>query len=270
MKHVFAGSLLVLACVGCKSDPAAGPLKAWDGLRAAVAAEDGLAVLKLVTAATREQKIAFTVDIRKAAQSLPPELRSKEAASWSVEENAGKLLLTELRFIWKVPGSGSPVLESASADAAVIAVIAPECTVRWAMARENGEWKFDLAGSRVVPRAPGDGNPTAAGCSERLSQLRAASFLYESKFREYPAGWEDLKRTGLITDEKLTKCPCGTGPTFEHCRHPLTDASAPETFVAWDATPHADGTRNVLLFIGRVEVLKEDVFQQRLKSQLHK
>lgn len=131
------------------------------------------------------------------------------------------------------------------------------------------------------PHAPADGDTTSVqpraaeapgakrNCINSLKQIGVYFALYESKFKKYPRSINDLKDPAMLTDESLLHCPAdaaGEEHTFRYVVPAKGDATAPDAVMAFDPIPHKDGTRNVLLFQGRVISMAEEDFRKALAA----
>ncbi|MEK7466300.1 MAG: hypothetical protein AAB074_02695 [Planctomycetota bacterium] len=266
-------SLLALALAGgCKADPGDTPLKAWDRLRAAVAADDSAAALASVSAATRSKELAGAELLRHLPpKSLPPSLAARakpdETVPWSAERIAGETLLLAYKGLWQVPLAESATVETVSAGSAAVVSLNPRNRVRWALVLEDGAWKFDIAASHLAPREPGSATGSTTECANRLRQTGIDIALFESKFKGYPSDWADLRASGVQRSDACTRCSFGETAPFEY-RFPIDgDHAPPDWLMAWDPELHVDGRRNILYFQGRADLIAESEFQKRLEAQ---
>lgn len=121
-------------------------------------------------------------------------------------------------------------------------------------------------------------------CKNHLKQMGVYVALYESKTRKYPPDLQSLWRPDLATDPWIFICPvssanAGTaarpapGSTWESFASRVSydyrfpergDATAPDALIAWDHTPHPDGKRCVLFFLGRVDEVDQATFERLL------
>lgn len=110
----------------------------------------------------------------------------------------------------------------------------------------------------------------AMHCLNGMKQLGVYVALFESKFRDYPATWDDMKRPDMMTDMSLLKCPLDTSSdatSYEYLYPVKGDAAAPDSIVGYCRHPHPDGTRCVLYFTGRVMQVADAEFQTQLALQ---
>lgn len=106
-------------------------------------------------------------------------------------------------------------------------------------------------------------------CVNHLKQIGIYMALFESKFKRYPKSLKEVQRPDMMTDLSLLNCPAdgeGEEKAYGYCEPAKGDETPPDAVCAWDAVPHADGTRNVLFFQGRVGPMKEDDFRKALAA----
>ena len=78
-----------------------------------------------------------------------------------------------------------------------------------------------------------------------------------------------LKRADLVTEPSLLNCPAdkaGEEKQYGFVYPAKGDETAADAVIAYDPTPHKDGTRNVLFFQGRVESMEEGDFRKALAA----
>lgn len=124
-------------------------------------------------------------------------------------------------------------------------------------------------GAEVIQPRASEPPGSKKSCSNHLKQIGVYFALYESKFKEYPKSIAQLMRPDMCTDEKLMHCPAdaeGQVNRYGYARPAKGDATPADAVMAWDLVPHQDGTRNVLLFQGRVLSMNEEDFRRALAA----
>lgn len=94
-------------------------------------------------------------------------------------------------------------------------------------------------------------------CKNDLKQLGIYLCLFEARFKRYPLDVAETKRHDMLTDMDLLKCPFNPGENdgYEYLYPFQGDATPADAPTMIDRVPHPDGTRCVLFFQGRVDVL---------------
>jgi hypothetical protein len=269
----FAALLVLASACGCHAEPAEDPMKAWDRLRAAVAADDPAATLACFNDASRDKELAGNkLLLTMAPKSLPPVLaeraKKEETSPWPPERLAGELLLFKAKRTWRVGDAESASVESVAGKGAVLISLQPRSRVRWALVLEGKKWKFDAAGTKGIERVLGEASDSPSECRNRLFQMGIDVMTFESKMRTYPASWADVKQAGLQADDRLSCCSFGKAGSFVYCYPIDLDRTRADWMLGWDPARHPDGKRTVLYFQGKVEALDEAVFQERLAAQM--
>lgn len=104
-------------------------------------------------------------------------------------------------------------------------------------------------------------------CKNSLKQIGVYIALYESKHRKYPKSFADIQVKDLAKDPKLFHCPLtDIDDAYVYVYPEAEDETSPDFIIAYDRDPHPDGSRNVLLFFGRVETLSAEEFEEALKA----
>ncbi|MBI2920554.1 MAG: hypothetical protein HYY18_05670 [Planctomycetes bacterium] len=147
----------------------------------------------------------------------------------------------------------------ARADGLLLTLAGSDRKKQDAYVAELAKTRPDL--KRVLEKGSRGGRLTS--CKNNLKMIGVYFALYESKYKKYPTGLEEIWKPDLLQDKSVLRCPAtGEENAYEYLWPSKGDASAPDEIMAYDRFPHADGTRCVLLFQGRVIVLDEDGFKQ--------
>lgn len=118
---------------------------------------------------------------------------------------------------------------------------------------------------RVLEKGSRGGRLTS--CKNNLKMLGVYCALFESKFKKYPKGLDELWRPDMLQDKSVLRCPAtGEENAYEYLWPSQGDATPPDEITAYDRFPHSDGSRCVLTFQGRVSVYDEEGFQKARES----